>query len=333
MRVLGLESSCDETGVAIYDSEKGLLAHALHSQIELHRRHGGVVPELASRDHINYLIPLVEEVLSKAHLNKSELDAVAYTAGPGLVGALLVGSCFAKSFAYGCNIPALGIHHLEAHLLAAKMESPNLEFPFIALLVSGGHCQLILVRALGEYQLLGDTLDDAVGEAFDKTAKLMGIPYPGGPVLAALADECQSTPYRFPRPMTDKPGLNFSFSGLKTHALTTWNQSAKDDNSRLEIAKAFQQAVIETLTIKCKRAVQLTGCKRLVVAGGVSANKALRMGLIDWVKGIDGEVYFPALEYCTDNGAMVAYAGCLRMLKGEKDLSWGVEVRARWPLS
>lgn len=333
MLVLGIESSCDETGIAIYDSEAGLLAHALHSQIDTHRVHGGVVPELASRDHVNYLIPLMNEVLQQAGLDKKALHGIAYTAGPGLIGALLVGSCFAKSLAYALNIPALAVHHLEAHLLAAKMETPSLEFPFIALLVSGGHCQLIEVRALGEYRLLGDTLDDAVGEAFDKTAKLMGIPYPGGPVLAALADQCESTPYRFPRPMTDRPGLDFSFSGLKTHSLTTWNQSAKDEQACSEIAKAFQLAVIDTLIIKCKRAVQESGCTRLVVAGGVGANKALRVALGEWMAGIDGALYFPALEYCTDNGAMVAYAGCLRMLHGEQDLNLGVEVKARWPLA
>lgn len=333
MLVLGIESSCDETGIAIYDSEAGLLAHALHSQIDTHRVHGGVVPELASRDHVNYLIPLMNEVLQQAGLDKKALHGIAYTAGPGLIGALLVGSCFAKSLAYALNIPALAVHHLEAHLLAAKMETPSLEFPFIALLVSGGHCQLIEVRALGEYRLLGDTLDDAVGEAFDKTAKLMGIPYPGGPVLAALADQCESTPYRFPRPMTDRPGLDFSFSGLKTHSLTIWNQSAKDEQACSEIAKAFQLAVIDTLIIKCKRAVQESGCTRLVVAGGVGANKALRVALGEWMAGIDGALYFPALEYCTDNGAMVAYAGCLRMLHGEQDLNLGVEVKARWPLA
>lgn len=333
MLVLGIESSCDETGVALYDSEAGLLAHALHSQIDTHRVHGGVVPELASRDHVNYLIPLVDEVLHQAKLDKKSLGGIAYTAGPGLIGALLVGSCFAKSLAYALNIPALAVHHLEAHLLAAKMETPSLEFPFIALLVSGGHCQLIEVKNLGEYRLLGDTLDDAVGEAFDKTAKMMGIPYPGGPVLAALADQCEATPYRFPRPMTDRPGLDFSFSGLKTHALTTWNQSAKDDKARSEVAKAFQQAVIDTLIIKCKRAVQESDCKQLVVAGGVGANKALRLALQEWIQGIGGTVYFPALEYCTDNGAMVAYAGCLRMVRGEHDAHTGVEVKARWPLA
>jgi N6-L-threonylcarbamoyladenine synthase len=333
MLVLGIESSCDETGIAVYDSDAGLLAHALHSQIDTHRVHGGVVPELASRDHVNYLIPLMNEVLQQAGLDKKALHGIAYTAGPGLIGALLVGSCFAKSLAYALHIPALAVHHLEAHLLAAKMETPSLEFPFIALLVSGGHCQLIEVHALGEYRLLGDTLDDAVGEAFDKTAKLMGIPYPGGPVLAALADQCASTPYRFPRPMTDRPGLDFSFSGLKTHSLTTWNQSAKDEQACAEIAKAFQLAVVETLIIKCKRAVQESECKRLVVAGGVGANKALRLALQDWMASIGGEIYFPALEYCTDNGAMVAYAGCLRMLNGEQDSNIGVEVKARWPLA
>lgn len=333
MLVLGIESSCDETGIAVYDSDAGLLAHALHSQIDVHRVYGGVVPELASRDHVNYLIPLLNEVLQQANLTKEELDGIAYTAGPGLIGALLVGACFAKSLAYALNIPALGIHHLEAHLLAAQMETPSLSFPFIALLVSGGHCQLIEVSALGDYRLLGDTLDDAVGEAFDKTAKLMGIAYPGGPVLAALADQCEVTPYRFPRPMTDRPGLDFSFSGLKTFSLNTWNQSAKDAQARCDIAKAFQQAVVETLMIKCKRALEASGCKRLVVAGGVGANKALRLALRQWMQELGGEIYFPALEYCTDNGAMVAYAGCLRMLRREKDAHIGVEVKARWPLA
>jgi N6-L-threonylcarbamoyladenine synthase len=332
MIVLGIESSCDETGIGIYDSEAGLLAHALHSQVNTHRVHGGVVPELASRDHINYLVPLLNEVLRQASLNQSALHGIAYTSGPGLVGALLVGACFAKSFAYALTIPSLGIHHLEAHLLAAKMETPSLEFPFIALLVSGGHCQLIEVKALGDYCLLGDTLDDAVGEAFDKTAKLMGIPYPGGAVLAERADQCKTTPYRFPRPMTDRPGLDFSFSGLKTHALMVWNQSAKDDRACSEIAKAFQHAVVETLTIKCQRAMQKLGYSRLVVAGGVGANQALRSSLQSWIASIGGEIYFPALEYCTDNGAMVAYAGCLRMIKGERDLNTGIEVKARWPL-
>lgn len=330
MLVLGIESSCDDTGVAIYDSQQGLLAHALHTQS--HAAHGGVVPELASRDHVNHLIPLLDEALEQAKLPLSSIDGIAYTAGPGLIGALLVGSCFAKSLAYALKIPALAVHHLEAHVLAAKLETPSLDFPFIALLVSGGHCQLIEVTDLGQYQLLGDTLDDAVGEAFDKTAKLMGIPYPGGAKLAALADSCQETRYRFPRPMTNRPGLDFSFSGLKTHAWTTWNECAQDDESRAQIAKAFQQAVVDTLLIKCKRAVEQRGIKRLVVAGGVGANKALRSAMIAWVESIKGEVYFPALEYCTDNGAMVAYAGCLRMMRGEQDEQAGVSVKPRWPL-
>lgn len=333
MLVLGIESSCDETGVALYDSNLGLLAHALHSQVALHSTHGGVVPELASRDHVHYLTPLMDEVFTSAQVTKKHLDGVAYTAGPGLIGALLVGSCFAKSFAYALGIPALAIHHLEAHILAAQMEDPSLEFPFVALLVSGGHCQLIEVSALGHYSLLGDTLDDAVGEAFDKTAKLMGIPYPGGAVLAALADQCESTPYRFPRSMTDRPGLDFSFSGLKTHALNTWGQSNKQDKDRLEIAKAFQQAVVDILLIKCQRAIAQSNCKRLVVAGGVGANKTLRLVLKEWITDIGGEVYFPAIQYCTDNGAMVAYAGCLRMLEGHKDDNLGVHVKARWPLA
>lgn len=337
MRVLGIESSCDETGIAIYDSEKGLIAHALHSQITTHQRYGGVVPELASRDHVNYLIPLLDQALQEAGLHKSALDVIAYTAGPGLIGALLTGACFAKSLAFGLRIPALAIHHLEAHLLAAKLDSPSLEFPFLALLVSGGHTQLIEVAGLGEYQLLGDTLDDAVGEAFDKTAKLMGLPYPGGAILAELADGCSDkdcgTLPRFPRPMTDRPGLDFSFSGLKTHVLTTWNNSARDERSRAIIARSFQQAVVDTLLIKCKRALMQTQSRRLVVAGGVGANQALRAELAAMMRDLNGEVYFPRPEYCTDNGAMVAYAGYLHFARGEVDRNQAIEVKARWPLA
>jgi len=337
MRVLGIESSCDETGVAIYDADAGLLAHALYSQIETHRRFGGVVPELASRDHIKYLVPLVDEALAQANINKTQLDAIAYTAGPGLVGALLTGACFAKSLAFALNIPALAIHHLEAHLLAAKLDSPQLEFPFVALLVSGGHTQLIEARALGQYQLLGDTLDDAVGEAFDKTAKLMGIPYPGGPELAKLADLAATKEIPavrpFPRPMTDRPGLDFSFSGLKTHALTTWNRSQKDLDARMAIAAAFQAAVVDTLVLKCKRAIQQTNNSRLVVAGGVGANRALRQALTTLMTDLDKEIYFPRPEYCTDNGAMVAYAGCLHLQEGRQDNTQAIEVKARWPLT
>lgn len=335
MRVLGIESSCDETGIAIYDDKQGLLAHALYSQVPTHRRFGGVVPELASRDHVKYLIPLVDEALLEANMDKSQIDAIAYTAGPGLVGALLAGACFAKSLAFGLNIPAIAVHHLEAHLLAAKLDMPSLEFPFTALLVSGGHTQLIEAHSLGQYEILGDTLDDAVGEAFDKTAKLMGLPYPGGAELAKLADqsELEQTLPSFPRPMTDRPGLNFSFSGLKTHVLTVWQNSQKNDEARIAIAKAFQDAVVETLLIKCRRALKQTGSRNLVVAGGVGANRALREGLSVLMADLKGNIYFPQLQYCTDNGAMVAYAGCMHLLEGELDSSLAIDVRARWPLS
>lgn len=337
MRVLGIESSCDETGVAIYDGKQGLLAHALHSQVAIHRQFGGVVPELASRDHVKHLIPLLDEALAKAHLKKSDLDAVAYTAGPGLVGALLTGACFAKSLAFSLDIPALAIHHLEAHLLAARLDSPALDFPFTVLLVSGGHTQLIAAHDLGQYELLGDTLDDAVGEAFDKTAKLMGLPYPGGALLAKLADQCTLANARlfppFPRPMTDRPGVDFSFSGLKTHALTAWNHSNKDEMAREGIAKAFQDAVIETLMIKCRRALEKTGHSSLVVAGGVGANQALRLALQELMGRLKGSVYFPRPAYCTDNGAMVAYAGYCHLMNGKQDPSLAIDVHARWPLT
>lgn len=336
MRVLGIESSCDETGVAIYCSDNGLLAHTLYSQTTTHRQFGGVVPELASRDHVKYLVPLVDETLKQAQFQKSQLDAIAYTAGPGLLGALLTGACFAKSMAFALQIPAIAVHHLEAHILAAKLDSPQLEYPFVVLLVSGGHTQLLEARALGDYQLLGETLDDAVGEAFDKTAKLMGLPYPGGPELARLADQVldeNALLAPFPCPMTDRPGLDFSFSGLKTHALTTWLKSEQNEKVRIAIAKAFQLAVVNTLSIKCRRALTQTGCSRLVVAGGVGANRALREALKILMQTMQGEVYFPRPEYCTDNGAMVAYAGCLHLLEGEKDDSQSIDVRARWPLS
>lgn len=342
MRVLGIESSCDETGIAIYDSEKGLIAQVLHSQIARHQQYGGVVPELASRDHVQYLVALAEEVLLQAKTEKTELDAIAYTAGPGLVGALLTGACFAKSLAFGLNIPAIAVHHLEAHLLAAKLDTPSLEFPFLVLLVSGGHTQLLEARALGEYQLLGDTLDDAVGEAFDKTAKLMGLPYPGGALLANLADSHLSALAQgndlpvlapFPRPMTGRPGLDFSFSGLKTHALTVWQASNKDEPTRAAIAFAFQQAVVDTLVIKCKRALKQTGFRKLVVAGGVGANRFLRESLATLMQEQGGELFFPRIEYCTDNGAMVAYAGCQHLLSGRQDSNLAIEVKARWPLA
>jgi len=336
MLVLGIETSCDETGIALYDSREGLLAHALYSQIALHREYGGVVPELASRDHVNHIVSLVNEAFTQAQLDKSDIDAVAYTAGPGLMGALLSGACFAKSFAYARKLPALAVHHLEAHLLAAQLDDPQLDFPFLALLVSGGHTQLIEAQALGEYRLLGDTLDDAVGEAFDKTAKLMGIPYPGGPKLAALADqyviESMLQLPAFPKPMTNRPGLDFSFSGLKTHALTTWQNSKQDEEARMAVAYAFQEAVTETLLIKSRRALQQLDCKRLVVAGGVGANLALREGLSRLMSEVGGQLYFPRIAYCTDNGAMVAYAGCLHLQKKQKDADLSIQVKARWPL-
>ena len=333
MRVLGIESSCDETGVAIYCSEQGLIANALYSQVMMHRDFGGVVPELASRDHVKHIVPLVDDALQQAGLDKTQLDAIAYTAGPGLIGALLTGACFAKSMAFALAIPALAVHHLEAHLLAAKLESPSLNFPFVVLLVSGGHTQLIEARALGDYHLLGETLDDAVGEAFDKTAKLMGVPYPGGAELARIADlEPSYLLPKFPRPMTDRPGLAFSFSGLKTHALMAWTNSSKDETARAAIAKAFQDAVIDTLVIKCQRALKQIDARRLVVAGGVGANRALRAALGALMAELSGEVYFPRPEYCTDNGAMVAYAGCLHLLQGEQDVNLAIDVKARWPL-
>lgn len=336
-RILGIESSCDETGVAIYDGDRGLLAHVLHSQVLLHQQYGGVVPELASRDHVTHLVSLVDAALAQAQLSKSDVDGVAYTAGPGLVGALLTGACFAKSLAYSLGKPAIAVHHLEAHLLAAKLDNPLLQFPFLVLLVSGGHTQLMEAQGLGHYVLLGETLDDAVGEAFDKTAKLMGIPYPGGPTLAKLADDCpvaiqQDFP-AFPRPMLDRPGLDFSFSGLKTHALTTWNASKQDELAKMAIAYAFQKAVVETLVVKCQRAIRQTGSTRLVVAGGVGANKTLRAELMSVMANHAGEVYFPRAEFCTDNGAMVAYAGFLQFESGLQDVGLEIQVKARWPFS
>ena len=335
IRILGIESSCDETGVALYDSEQGLLADVLHSQIKLHQQYGGVVPELASRDHVKHLVQLVTACLKKAGISKHEIDGVAYTAGPGLIGALLTGACFAKSFAFGLGKPAIAVHHLEAHLLAAQLENTALNYPFLVLLVSGGHTQLMEARGLGDYIVLGETLDDAVGEAFDKTAKLMGLPYPGGATLAKLADECPQSARGlppFPRPMVDRPGLDFSFSGLKTHALNTWTNSAQDALARSAIAFAFQQSVIDTLLIKCQRAIDQTGITRLVVAGGVGANVRLREALSQKIDSYGGEIYFPRAEFCTDNGAMVAYAGFLHYQAGNIDKDWQINVKARWPL-
>lgn len=336
MLVLGLETSCDETGVALYDSEKGLLADALFTQIDLHRIYGGVVPELASRDHIKRLVPLVNQVLADADCHKTDIDAVAYTAGPGLVGALLVGASFGKAFAFALGIPSIGVHHMEGHLLAPMLEQHPPQFPFVGLLVSGGHTQLVKVEGIGRYELLGESVDDAAGEAFDKTAKLLGLNYPGGPEIAKLAQQGREKIFTFPRPMTDRPGLMFSFSGLKTAALNAWQQSVAETNdteqTKADIALAFQQAVVDTLTIKCRRALQQTGLTQLVIAGGVSANKALRASLEQMVSELTGHVFYARPEFCTDNGAMIAYAGCQRLLVGQQN-DLAIEVRARWPMS
>ena len=330
MLILGIESSCDETGLALYDTEKGLISQALHSQVDLHADYGGVVPELASRDHVRKITPLTRLVLSEANKSLSDLDGIAYTAGPGLMGALLVGASFAKSLAWSLNIPSIGVHHMEAHLLAPLIEPSNApELPFMALLVSGGHTQLVHVKALGDYEILGESLDDAAGEAFDKTAKLLGLGYPGGPKIAAKAESGDPTRFKFPRPMTDRPGLDFSFSGLKTFALNTvHNNSPLSEQDKADIALAFELAAVDTLSIKCKRAIDQTKVKHLVIAGGVSANTRLREKLSSDLKA---QVIYAPLELCTDNGAMIAYAGCQRLLVGERD---NLEIRAqpRWSL-
>ncbi len=332
MRVLGIETSCDETGIAIYDSNQGLLAHVLYSQVDMHERYGGVVPELASRDHVRRVIPLVKAVLSDANLKGKDIDGIAYTAGPGLIGALLVGVAVGRSLAYAWGIPAVAIHHMEAHLLAPMLEDNPPAFPFIALLVSGGHTQLVEVKQPGDYRLLGESMDDAAGEAFDKTAKLLGLGYPGGPALAKLAEQGNPARYRFPRPMTDRPGMDFSFSGLKTYALNTITIEDNDPQTRADIARAFIDAVVDTLVIKSLRAMEETGLRTLVVAGGVSANRQLRHRLRELGRQIGALVYFPRPEFCTDNGAMIAYAGFLRLHAGQQEpLSF--TVRARWPMA
>ncbi len=331
MRVLGIETSCDETGVAVYGSGEGLLAHAVHSQVSLHAGYGGVVPELASRDHVRKLLPLLSTVLEEAGISSAELDGVAYTAGPGLIGALLVGSATARSLAWAWDVPAVAVHHMEGHLLAPMLEAEPPAFPFVALLVSGGHTQLVWVDAVGDYRLLGESLDDAAGEAFDKTAKLLGLSYPGGPALARLA--CAGDPERFsfPRPMTNRPGLDFSFSGLKTFAINTLKAEGDDEQTRADIALAFERAVVETLVIKCRRALEQTGLQRLVVAGGVGANARLRSALLGLADAKGARVYYPRPELCTDNGAMIAYAGCQRLLAGEREPPI-FRAKARWSL-
>lgn len=331
MRVLGVETSCDETGVAIYDSDHGLLAHVLYSQVRTHAEYGGVVPELASRDHIRKLIPLIEMCLKKAEVTPKQLNGIAYTAGPGLVGALMVGASLARSLAWSWKIPSIAVHHMEGHLLAPMLEPNPPLFPFIALLVSGGHTQLVAVEGVGQYQILGESLDDAAGEAFDKTAKMLGLGYPGGPALAALAESGNYRRFDFPRPMMDRPGLDFSFSGLKTHALTTLAQASGTPEDKADIAAAFQSSVVDTLIGKSRRALKQKNMSRLVVAGGVSANRLMRQRLNELKERESISVYFPRLEFCTDNGAMIAFAGCQRLLAGEwNDLE--AEVKPRWPL-
>jgi len=331
MNVLGIETSCDETGVAVYHSERGLLAHALFSQVKIHAEYGGVVPELASRDHVRKLIPLIRQVLREAGTEPADIDGIAYTAGPGLIGALLVGAAVARSLAWAWGLPAVAVHHMEGHLLAPLLEPNPPQFPFVALLVSGGHTQLVRVEAIGHYQTLGESLDDAAGEAFDKTAKMLGLGYPGGPALAKLATEGTPGRFQFPRPMTDRPGLDFSFSGLKTHTLTTLAATQGTQQDKADVAYAFQEAVVETLIIKCRRALKQTGFKRLVVAGGVSANRLMREKLDQMARKEGYQVAFPRLEFCTDNGAMIAYAGCQRLLAGHAEPP-EIQARPRWPL-
>jgi N6-L-threonylcarbamoyladenine synthase len=331
MIVLGIETSCDETGVALYDSDLGLRAHALFSQVEIHAEYGGVVPEIASRDHVRKLIPLINQCLEKAELKRTDIDAVAYTAGPGLIGALLVGTATGRSIAMALDRPALAVHHMEGHLLAPMLETDPPAVPFVALLVSGGHTILIEVREIGEYKILGETLDDAAGEAFDKTAKLLGLGYPGGPALAKLAQHGDAGRFSFPRPMTNRPGLDFSFSGLKTHTRNLWMNSEQDDATQADIAAGFQQAVVDTLLIKCRRAMQHTRAPQLVVAGGVGANLALRQSLQQAGKKYGWKVSYPRLEFCTDNGAMIAYAGCQRLMAGQHTGPI-LQAFARWPL-
>ncbi len=330
MRILGIESSCDETGIAIYDSNSGLLAHHIFSQ-KTHEEYGGVVPELASRDHVRKVLPMIQGVLKEAQLTPKDIDGIAYTAGPGLAGALMVGAVLAQSLRFAWQIPAIGVHHMEGHLLAPMLEANAPVFPFVALLVSGGHSQLIRVTALGEYEILGESLDDAAGEAFDKTAKLLGLPYPGGPHLAKLA--CQGNPerFRFPRPLLER-GLDFSFSGLKTAVANTIKQYGHDEQARADIAASFEQAVIDTLLVKTLRALETTGLEQIVIAGGVGANLKLRESLSQLGKKQGFKVFYPRPIFCTDNGAMIAYAGCQRLLAGEVD-DFRINVRARWPLS
>ncbi len=331
MLVLGIESSCDETGIALYHPDRGIVAHSLYSQVKLHAQYGGVVPELASRDHIRKISPLIQETLQKGGYTMAQLEGIAFTKGPGLMGALMVGAATGRSLGLALGIPTIGVHHMEGHLLAPMLEDEVPAFPFLALLVSGGHTLLVQVNALGDYQVLGESLDDAVGEAFDKTAKLLGLAYPGGPALAALAQQGTAERYTFPRPMTTVPGLDFSFSGLKTHVMTTWKESDQSEQTKADIAHAFETAAIDTLVKKCRRALKQTGLTRLVVAGGVGANQLLREQLATLESSNGTKTYFPRPEYCTDNGAMIAYAGYCRLAAGECEGD-SFQPLARWSL-
>jgi len=335
MLVLGIETSCDETGIALYDTERGLVADALHSQIDLHVEFGGVVPELASRDHIRKTLPMIRQLMAEANIDKNAIDGIAYTAGPGLIGALLVGASLGRSLAMAWNVPAVGVHHMEGHLLAPMLEDNPPEFPFVALLVSGGHTQLVEVKQLGDYTLLGESLDDAAGEAFDKAAKMLGLPYPGGPQIARLAKSGVVGRFDFPRPMVNRPGLDFSFSGLKTFTKNTIakcvNEDGLNEQTKADIACAFEEAVVSTLAIKCKRALKQTGLKRLIIAGGVSANQRLREALEVMTAAQRSQVFYARPEYCTDNGAMIALAGALRLEAGHVE-ALEVKVKPRWPL-
>jgi N6-L-threonylcarbamoyladenine synthase len=332
MLVLGIETSCDETGVALYDSARGLLAHEVHTQAAMHAEYGGVVPELASRDHIRRTLPLVRRVLARAGARLDELDAVAYTEGPGLAGALLVGASIATGIAYGLGVPALGVHHLEGHLLSPLLSKTPPAFPFVALLVSGGHTQLMEVEGVGRYRLLGETLDDAAGEAFDKTAQLLGLGYPGGPALAGLADRGRPGRFHLPRPMLASGDLEFSFSGLKTAVMTLVRNTVIDEAARADVAAEFQEAVVDVLVAKCRAALAATGHRRLVIAGGVGANRRLRERLDATARAGGFEVFYPELELCTDNGAMIALAGALRLRAGARG-AYTFTVRPRWDLA
>ncbi len=332
MKVLAFESSCDDTGVAIFDTEVGLQADRLYSQTALHAQYGGVVPELASRDHIQKTLPLLKAALSDADCSLEEIDGIAYTSGPGLAGALLVGACIGRSLAYSVGVPAIAVHHLEGHLLAPMLSTPKPEFPFVALLISGGHTLLMSVEGLGQYTLLGETLDDAAGEAFDKTARLLGLPYPGGKALADLATKGTPARFIFPRPLLRQKELNFSFSGLKTFAVNTWQKSAQDDETRADIAYAFEEAIIETVCTKCRWAIEKTGHPRLVISGGVGANQKLRATLANLGQAHGWETFFPEPRFCTDNAAMIAYAGSQWLLAG-KQQGLAIEIHPRWPLA